>query len=192
MLKKTLLATATTAALLGPVAAFAAGEFGQGTITFTGSIIEAPCSISAADSALNIDLGQISRKDLVGAGKFSASVPITIHLTGCSFETDTGASANANGKLSKVGVSFAGTTSDAAKGMLTNTGNAANVAVQILGKDNATAVNFNTAPTSATAQQLTAGNTNVLNFFARLASTAATGVTAGTVSSSVTYTLTYF
>lgn len=89
-------------------------------------------------------------------------------------------------------MSFAGTASDAAKGMLTNTGNAANVAVQILGKDNATAVNFNTAPTSATAQQLTAGNTNVLNFFARLASTAATGVTAGTVSSSVTYTLTYF
>ena len=35
MFKKTLLATAATAALLGPVAAFAAGDMGQGTITLS-------------------------------------------------------------------------------------------------------------------------------------------------------------
>lgn len=141
MFKKTLLATATAAVLLGPVAAFAA-DFGQGTITFTGSVTEAPCSIAAADSNLAIDLGQISQKNLAGAGKFSASVPITIHLTGCTFEADTGAGTNTNGKLSKVGVSFTGATSNPATGMLTNTGNAANVAVQILSKDNNTAINF--------------------------------------------------
>lgn len=39
---------------------------------------------------------------------------------------------------------------------------------------------------------MVAGNGNMLNFFARLASTAATGVTPGSVNSSVTYTLTYF
>ena len=190
MFKKTLLATATTAALLGPVAAFAAGDFGQGTITFTGSVTEAPCSITAADSNLAIDLGQVSKKDLTAIGKFSTSVPINVHLMGCTFDTDTGTSPNPNGKLSKIGVTFNGTSTTPASGYLTNTGNAANVVVQLLDKDNNTPIKIGTAPTAATAQQMTTGNGNVLNFFARLM---ATGVgAAGSVNSSVTYTLTYF
>lgn len=189
MFKKTLLATAASAALLSPLAAFAAGEMGQGTITFTGSVTEAPCSITAADSNQVIDLGQISKKDLSAANKFSASVPISIHLTGCSFGTPTGTPAT---NLSKVGIAFTGAVSDAATGKLTNTGTAANVVVQILDKTNTAPVNFTTAPAAANAQQMTDGGGagNALNFFARLFATGVGG--AGTVNSSVTYTLSYF
>ncbi|MFM9870548.1 fimbrial protein [Achromobacter xylosoxidans] len=90
MFKKTLLATAATAALLGPVAAFAAGDMGQGFINFTGSVTEAPCSILAADSNLAIDLGQVSKNALATADSHGNSVPIEIHMTGCSFAAPSG------------------------------------------------------------------------------------------------------
>ncbi|CAB3851167.1 putative fimbrial-like protein YbgD [Achromobacter insuavis] len=192
MFKKTLLATATTAVLLGPVAAFAAGDFGQGTITFTGSVTEAPCTISPADSNLAVDMGQVSKKDLTATGKFSTSVPINIHMTGCTFDPDPappGGTGNANGKLSKIGVTFIGTSATPNSGHLTNTGNAPNVVVQLLDKDNTTPIKIGTAPTAANAQQMTAGG-NVLNFFARLMATGAGA--AGSINSTVTYSLTYF
>lgn len=91
MIKKTLLATATSAALLGPLAASAAGDMGQGTITFTGSVTEAPCSITGADTNLTINLGQISKKTLTTATSYSPSVPMEIHLNGCQFGAATGA-----------------------------------------------------------------------------------------------------
>ncbi|CUI30367.1 fimbrial protein [Achromobacter sp. 2789STDY5608621] len=192
MFKKTLLATATTAALLGPVAAFAAGDFGNGTITFTGSVIEAPCSISAADTNMTIDMGQVSKKDLTATGKFSTSVPINIHMTGCTFDADPAPPAgtgNANGKLSKIGVTFQGTSATPASGLLTNIGGAANVVVQLLNKDNNTPINIGTPATAANAQQMTASN-GVLNFFARLMATGVGG--AGSINSTATYSLTYF
>lgn len=109
MLKKTLLATATAAALIGPAAAFAA-DFGQGTITFTGSVLDAPCSIPAADLNQTIDLGQISKNDLTTTNSTSATLPIEIHLTGCNFTT-TGTPAVP--QLNKLRISFG---VDAARG----------------------------------------------------------------------------
>ncbi|WP_238927861.1 fimbrial protein [Achromobacter xylosoxidans] len=184
MFKKTLLATATTAALLGPVAAFAAGDMGQGTITFTGSVTEAPCSISAADSNLAIDLGQISKKVLTGTGKFGTPVPVEIHLAGCNFEEDATTHAL---KLSKVNITFPGQTSTT--GMIPNTGDATGVAIQMMNADNTTAVNF--ATTGSTATQMHQGNGNMLSLFARIANTGATAATAGSVAAKVTYMLDY-
>ncbi|WP_241048775.1 fimbrial protein [Achromobacter xylosoxidans] len=184
MFKKTLLTTATTAALLGPVAAFAAGDMGQGTITFTGSVTEAPCSISAADSNLAIDLGQISKKVLSGTGKFGTPVPVEIHLAGCNFEEDATTHAL---KLSKVNVTFPGQTSTT--GMIPNAGDATGVAIQMMNADNTTAVNFGTTGSAAT--QMHQGNGNMLNLFARIANTGATAATAGSVSAKVTYMLDY-
>ncbi|WP_241132814.1 fimbrial protein [Achromobacter insuavis] len=189
MFKKTLLATATTAALLGPVAAFAAGDFGNGTITFTGSVIEAPCSISAADTNMTIDMGQVSKKDLTATDKFSTSVPINIHMTGCTFDADPANTGNVNGKLSKIGVTFQGTSATPTSGLLTNIGGAANVVVQLLNKDNNTPIKIGAAPMAADAQQMTASN-GVLNFFARLMATGVGG--AGSINSTATYSLTYF
>lgn len=181
MFKKTLLATVTTAALLGPVAAFAAGEMGQGTITFTGSVTEAPCSVSAADTNLAIDLGQVSKNMLTGTGKFGTAVPIEIHLTGCSFAAATG---NTAAPLSKVSVSFPGLTSTT--GMVPNTGNATNVAIQMLNRDN-TNLNFTTG-SSETEMRNGDGS---LQLFARIASNSATAAGAGSVTAKVTYMLNY-
>ncbi|MFY2606184.1 fimbrial protein [Achromobacter ruhlandii] len=182
MFKKTLLATATTAALLGPVAAFAAGDMGQGTITFTGSVTEAPCSVSAADTNMAIELGQISKKTLTGAGKFGTPVPIDIHLTGCSFAAP--AAGTTTIPLSKVTVSFPGQTS--ATGMIPNAGNATNVAIQMLNSDNSV-LNF----TSGSAVTELHDGDSTLNMFARIASTSATAPNAGSVTAKVTYMLSY-
>ena len=183
MFKKTLLATAATAALLGPVAAFAAGDMGQGTITFTGSVTEAPCSISAADSNLAIDLGQISKKVLSGTGKFGTPVPVEIHLAGCNFAEDPTSKAL---QLAKVNVTFPGQTSTT--GMIPNTGDATGVAIQMMNADNTTAVNF---ATGSAGTQMHQGNGNMLSLFARIANTGAAGATAGSVAAKVTYMLDY-
>lgn len=197
MLKKLLLVSATAATLGGPVAALAAGDAGTGEITFTGSVLDAPCTIAAGDSKMTIDLGQISNKDLTGAaGKIaSTSVPIQIHLAGCTFDKDTAAvGPNPNGKLSKVGVTFTGAPADAAKGMLTNIGTAQNVSVQLMDFNNTTPINMTTPPTatSTNLQQMHNGAGNTLNFFARVALTGTTAATPGTVSSTVAYSLNYF
>lgn len=186
MFKKTFLATVTTTALLGTGAAFAAGDSGQGTIMFTGSVLEAPCSIAAADTNQNIDLGQVSKKVLSGTGKYGNSVPVEIHLTGCNF----GASTTVGGVTtppagSKIDISFPGQTGT--EGMIPNTlGNAQNVGIQLLQANGSAKVNFDAG--GAGTQMYDGGN--VLSFFARIASTAA-GATAGTVSSKVTYMLNY-
>ncbi|MFM9895013.1 fimbrial protein [Achromobacter xylosoxidans] len=182
MFKKTLLATAATAALLGPVAAFAAGDMGQGFINFTGSVTEAPCSILAADSNLAVDLGQVSKTSLGTANSHGNSVPIEIHMTGCSFAAPTGGTAPS----SKIEVTFPGQTST--NGIVPNTmGDATNVGIQLLKADGSTNYDFTTEGTGV---QMHDGN-NVLSFFARIAKSGTGNVTAGSVSSKVAYMLKY-
>ncbi|ELY9407330.1 fimbrial protein StdA, partial [Salmonella enterica] len=59
MIRKTLIAAATVAAVMSSASVFAdgtvpaptsTGKFGGGTITFTGSVTEAPCSIPAGEA----------------------------------------------------------------------------------------------------------------------------------------------
>ena len=184
MFKKTLLATATTAALLGPMAAFAAGDMGQGSITFTGSVTEAPCSIAAGDSNLAINLGQISNKVLSGTGKFGTPVPIEIHLNGCKFDAGTGTPPTS--LLSKVNLTFPGQTS--ADGIIPNAGDATGVGIQLMEADNTTKINF--TATGSRSVQMHDGN-NVLSLLARIANTGATAAGAGSVTAKVTYMLEY-
>ncbi|WP_349633074.1 fimbrial protein, partial [Salmonella enterica] len=90
MFRKTLLSAATVAAMMSTVPAFAAPiattDAGQGTIEFTGSVIDAPCSIVPGDQNIKVNLGQVSLKTLDAANKYTSAVPVTINLTGCSFE----------------------------------------------------------------------------------------------------------
>lgn len=162
------------------------GPFGSGKITFTGTITNSPCDIAPGDNAIAVQLGQISYRHLKAADDVSDSKPFTIHLQNCAFDPDD-ATSNPNpvGKMSKVTVSFSGNADSGNKGYV-NTGNAQNVAVQLLKSDNHTILTPNT---DADAQQLQTGN-NELNFFARVVALT-TGVTPGTIESSVTYTLKY-
>lgn len=166
-----------------------AGPFGSGKITFTGTITNSPCDIAPGDDAIAVQLGQISYRHLKAVDDVSDSKPFTIHLQNCAFDTDD-AQSNPNpvGKMSRVTVSFSGNADSNNKGYV-NTGNAQNVAVQLLKSDNHTIIVPNTPMPDGDAQQLQNGN-NELTFFARVVALT-TGVTPGNIESSVTYTLKY-
>lgn len=79
-------------AALAAAAAFAQGAFAaaDGTINFTGDIVDAPCSISAGSQNKPVPLGKVTRTVFDGAtagtatvGKHSAAADFTIDLLGC-------------------------------------------------------------------------------------------------------------
>lgn len=198
MFRKTLIATTAVAAIMSAApSAFADvvanNDFGGGTINFTGSVTEAPCSIDPNDATLNINLGAVSQKMLTTTSTGSTPVDVVIHLNSCQFEVDTttGGNANPHGKLSKVDVEFSGySAADVNKGILRNEGDAANVGVQLL--DNAgTPLHLDRVVTGveSTAQQLT-GATGQMTFKARMLSTGS-AATPGSVSAKVNYKLKY-
>ncbi|EGO1765125.1 fimbrial protein [Salmonella enterica subsp. diarizonae serovar Rough:-:-] len=161
------------------------GPFGSGKVTFTGTITNSPCDIAPGDDAIAVQLGQISYRHLKAADDVSDSKPFTIHLQNCAFDANDTVIAGSAGKMSKVTVSFTGNADENNKGYV-NTGNAQDVAVQLLKSDNHSILAPNT---DADAQQLQTGN-NELNFFARVVALG-TNVSPGTVESTVTYTLKY-
>ncbi|ENT3641911.1 fimbrial protein, partial [Salmonella enterica] len=78
-----------TAGMMCCTSAFAtdipANNAGGGTIEFTGSVIEAPCSIVPESQNIQVKLGQVSNKTLKSDGLTSSPQPIDIKLTGCEF-----------------------------------------------------------------------------------------------------------
>lgn len=101
--------------------AFAADQ-GHGKVTFTGSIIDAPCSIKSQSIDQTVELGQISNSSLLNAGK-SQPRNFAIDLENCVF---TGPAAT-----NKVSVTFTGMESAANNGLLGITGTAGGASVAI-------------------------------------------------------------
>lgn len=93
----------------------------DGTVNFSGSIIDAPCSIMGGDANQTVDLGQISNSVLAagGVGTRSPLVDFTIKLTGCGVVAKTAR------------VTFAATADPANATLLAVTGGAAGVGIQI-------------------------------------------------------------
>ncbi|ECC2976353.1 fimbrial protein [Salmonella enterica subsp. enterica] len=201
MRNKIILAMAA-AGMMCATSAFAA-DAGGGTITFSGSVIEAPCNIDK--SALSVDLGQVSTKSLKSALDASDLKSVTINLTGCSFgEATVPVPENGTtGNYSKVAVTFPDAPPPmAADGDLKNgeirnmvtSGAAKNVAIQLLYGDGVTPVDLTVSPTAKDTHNITLdtdATTNQLNFFARMISVAG-GATTGKVGATVTYKLKYF
>ncbi|EIW3593787.1 fimbrial protein [Salmonella enterica] len=189
--------------MMSTVPAFAAPtvtpDAGQGTIEFTGSVIDAPCSIVPGDQNIKVNLGQVSLKILDAVNKYSSVVPVTINLTGCSFDTPA-----VNGdpvKYSKVAVTFPGVQTpaggDATKGEIANGAPdaAENVVIQLLKSDAATPVDLTkTNPTKDDTDNIQLDSTSAtskLQFYARMM-TLAGAAKAGGVGATVTYKLHYF
>ncbi|EJF5174137.1 fimbrial protein [Salmonella enterica] len=124
-----------------------------------------PCSITG-DTNLTVPFGVVSSRELSAADKFTPSVPVVIHLTGCSFDADTTPTPGSSGKFSKVSVGFRGQSNTDNKSFR-NLGDAPNVGIQLLQGDNSTLIVPNAPADTTKAQQLVAG-ANQLNFFARL------------------------
>ncbi|EBL5307002.1 fimbrial protein StdA [Salmonella enterica subsp. enterica serovar Newport] len=194
MFRKTLIAATAIMATISTASVYADvinnKDFGGGTITFHGSVTESPCSIAPGDEKLDINLGQVSKSMLSAVDKGSTPVDIKIHLNSCQFEASgTGAPNPDYGKFSKVDVEFANyNSSDVAKGLLHNDGDATNVDVQLL-DGLGQPVKLDRVTTSATAQQLT-GAAGEISLKARML---ASGVaTSGSVNATVNYKLKYF
>ncbi|EHY9251165.1 fimbrial protein [Salmonella enterica] len=188
--------------MMSTVPAFAAPipttDAGQGTIQFTGSVIDAPCSIVPESQNIQVNLGQVNLKTLDQQGKTSSSVPFSINLTGCSF--DAPATGSTTVQYSKVAVTFPGTnspTGGANQGEISNgatTGAATNVAIQLLKGDGTSPVDLSKVnPTADDADNIQLDSTSAtskLQFYARMMATGT--ATAGNVGATVTYKLHYF
>ncbi len=201
MRNKIILAMAA-AGIMCATSAFAS-DAGGGKINFTGSVINAPCSVSTASQNIQVDLGQVSSKRLKDPESTSDLTPVTITLTGCSFETapTPAPTDGSTGNLSKVVVSFpnapAPDTADGSldKGEIKNmatVGGATNVAIQLLHSDQVTSVDLTAnADKDSTNNMMLDPGTNNMNFYARMISVKG-GATVGDVSANITYKLSYF
>ncbi|SUB27238.1 fimbrial protein [Yersinia pseudotuberculosis] len=61
-----------------------AADAGNGRIKFTGTVINAPCSIALDSTDINVDLGQVANRVLETGNKYSQSVRYNINLQDCS------------------------------------------------------------------------------------------------------------
>ncbi|HID9895597.1 TPA: fimbrial protein [Serratia marcescens] len=127
-----------------------AADQGQGKVTFKGSIIDAPCSISSKTANQEVDLGSISNVALKNSGK-STAVDFSIDLEQCDFPTSKTVKATFTGASSPVNTSLLG---------ITGTASGAGVVITYGGKP----VKLGQA---TTAQTLNPGN-NTLHFAAYL------------------------
>ncbi|MGO2439353.1 MAG: fimbrial protein [Serratia proteamaculans] len=115
-LNKIMLAAAMT---LGTISMANAANQGSGTVTFKGTIIDAPCSIEPGSLDQTVKLGDIASGQLKNGGK---SIPqdILIKLVGCDVET-----------AKTVTTTFSGTESDATPGLLAMKGSARGASIAI-------------------------------------------------------------
>lgn len=134
-MKKILLATLMCGAIASP--AFAE-DMGSGTVTFTGSIIDAPCGIAPESVDQTIKLGSIAKSALV-AGGTSTPVPFTIELIDCDATTQQKAAVTFTGEVTNP-------TGDNDSLVLQGTASGAGVVISGL---NGLPVKFNRSGTSA-------------------------------------------
>lgn len=173
-MKHKLLALATAAAALSPMVASAS----DGTITFTGAVQAVTCAIATPN--FTVTLPTVSTSTLVQANDTAGTTRFVIAITGC------------NGGLTDANAYFeAGPNVDSTTGRLKSTGTAANVDLQLLTAAGA-AINLS-KPYSEPQYTLQSDNIvsggAVLEYAVRYF---ATGIsTAGTVSSTLTYSVVY-
>lgn len=115
-LNKIMLAAAIT---LGGISMANAANQGSGTVTFKGSIVDAPCSIEPGNLDQTVKLGDIASNQLKNGGK-STPQDILIKLVGCDVTT-----------AKNVTATFTGTESEAAPGLLAMKGTARGASIAI-------------------------------------------------------------
>ncbi|MBQ0211503.1 fimbrial protein [Providencia rettgeri] len=172
-MKKIILATLISGVMSTSALAVNAGS---GTVTFSGSIISAPCSIAPGEENQEVPLGQVSDVTLKAGGASSAQ-PFSIKLEGCNLEND-----------NIVKVTFNGTeevSGESNTGMLRITGDASGAAVKIM-NTTGTQINVNSEY-----QQAYVKGDNELKFTAALQGLKGTTVVPGNFSAVTNFTLAY-
>jgi len=102
---------------------------GNGAVTFTGSVINAPCSILPESVEQTVDLGEVSLAKLSNNGSnngVTTSVPFSISLEECTLSPEPA--------LNTVTATFTGTASNTT-GNLAVTGSAKGVSIKLFNED---------------------------------------------------------
>lgn len=185
-MKKIILATLISGAMS---ASALAADAGSGTVTFTGSIIEAACSIAPDSVDQTVELGAVASSQLAENGK---STPRTfqIELQNCDMSFETGTDAEGDPILVKtVSASFTGGISagDTDQTQLAIIGTASGAGVVIMGP-NGEPVKLDGTPSSTPALNLQNGQ-NILQYAAYLQGNGT--VVPGDFTALATYSLNY-
>ncbi|WEN15215.1 fimbrial protein [Rhodanobacter sp. AS-Z3] len=177
-MNKSLLATALVAVIAATAFAPSAHAANSGTINFSGKVLADTCVVNVnGNTTSTVTLPTVMTGAFTGAGTVAGTTPFTIALTGC----DNNATA-ANMAFT------AGTNVDSTTGNLKNaTSGGANVQIQLLNSSNA-AINTSTN-TNAPTISISGGAGSTALKAQYIATAAATS--AGLVTSSVGFTLTY-
>ncbi|MFW1920540.1 fimbrial protein [Acinetobacter geminorum] len=164
------------------VVGIANAQAADGTITINGLVTDKTCDIiTPAGKDFTVTLPTVSKQTLAAAGDVAGRTPFQINLANCS--------------EGKVATYFEpGATVDFNSGRLINDkGDAKNVQVQLLGSNNnfipVLAVGGNGAQANSQWVDVAEGKGADLNYYAEYYATGAS--TAGTVSTSVQYTIIY-
>ncbi|EGO4143914.1 P fimbria major subunit PapA [Escherichia coli] len=154
---------------------------GQGRVTFNGTVVDAPCSISQKSADQSIDFGQLS-KSFLEAGGTSKPMDLDIELVNCDITAFKQGQPTKNGKvqLSFTGPQVTGQTEELA----TNGGTGTAIVVQAAGKN----VSFD--GTAGDAYPLKDGN-NVLHYTALVKKANGGTVSEGAFSAVATFNLSY-
>ncbi|WP_241622423.1 fimbrial protein [Rosenbergiella australiborealis] len=147
-------------------------------ITITGQLKDNMCTVSVGGDGFTVNLNTYATKNFNSVGNTSGTVPFSITLSNCG------------SAVSTVKINITGTTDSANATLLktsTDTGYATGIGVQILDSSQ-TIVQPNQDSSSLSAITLTANQTNVITYYARMVSTASP-VGAGTVSATANFTL---
>ena len=174
MKKSYLLALSLISAAALPLVSHAS----DGTITFAGQLNSTTCTVSSGTSgSFTVTLPTLATTELAASGAVGGSTAFSIAVSGCT--TNTTATAYFE----------SGPNVDTASGRLKNTGTATNVQLQLLTSSgsviNTTAASGSQNVTGATI----ASGSATGNFAAQYYATGATA--AGTVASSITYSMIY-
>ncbi|ENE2355445.1 type 1 fimbrial protein [Serratia marcescens] len=165
------------------VAHAAVKDQGQGKVTFSGSIIEAPCSIAPESTDQTVELGAISNVALKGGGK-STPRNFQIKLENCELDSVVGSPTKNN----TVSLTFSGSASEGNDKLLGITGVAKGAGIAIT---DGAGTNIELGKASK-ARELQNG-ANTLSFAAYLQGVTASGVTIvpGEFQSVADFTLAY-
>lgn len=149
----------------------------DGTVNFTGTILDTACKVDTASANHTVDLGSVAATSFGASGATASHSRFTINLTDCPTAVKS-ASIRFDGPQASGNSNLLALNSDQT---------AKNVGVGIYQQDNTTLipVGTNSAPVT-----LSATETNTLGFIAKYVSTAST-VEAGSANAVATFTVTY-
>lgn len=171
-----------SATLLAVSSLTAVSNAADGTINFTGTILDAACTVDPSSSVQPVALGTVSKAGFVNAGDVASGGNIKIAISACD-KSITRAAVRFEGPRDKNDPRLLGLTGAGTQGVATGVG------VAIFEKDNSTLIPLGT---KSAGMDIAAPEGGSLEFVAKyMASTAAAGITAGTANAVATFTVDY-